>query len=111
MAVAIDVPAARNQTFNVGADTPFSVSDLAQAVAKAMGVAPQIVVLDPRVEVQHAHSAHDKLRRVFGARPQTSLQDGLAAMAAWVRGHGARQSKPFTGIEIEKNLPASWQLG
>ena len=111
MAEAIEVPAARNQAFNIGADTPYSVRDLAQAVAKAMGVAPQVVALEPRVEVQHAHSAHDKLRRVFGTRPQTSLDDGLAAMAAWVRGHGARQSKPFTGIEIVKNLPASWQVG
>jgi hypothetical protein len=32
-------------------------------------------------------------------------------MAAWVRGHGARQSRPFSGIEILKNLPAAWQAG
>ena len=78
---------------------------------EAMGVEPTFVHLAPRLEVRHAHSAHDKIRGVFGARPQTPLQDGLEAMAAWVRGHGVRQSAPFTGIEILKNLPASWQLG
>ena len=108
MAEAIDVAGARNRVFNIGADTPYSLNDLAQAVAVAMGVTPHVVNLAPRVEAQHAHSAHDQLRRVFGARPQTSLQDGLFEMAAWVRGHGARQSKPFTGIEILKNLPAAW---
>ena len=109
MAEAIDVAAARNQVFNIGADMPCSLNDLARAVAAAMGVTANVVHLAPRREVQHAHSAHDKIRGVFGERSQTCLQDGLEEMAAWVRGHGARQSVPFTGIEILKNLPAAWQ--
>lgn len=111
MAEAMDVPAARNEAFNIGADMPCSLNDLARAVAAAMGVQPKFIHLAPRLEVRHAHSAHGKIRGVFGARPQTPLQDGLEAMAAWVRSHGARQSTPFTGIEILKNLPASWQRG
>jgi UDP-glucose 4-epimerase len=111
MAEAVDVPAARDAIFNVGADTPCSLNDLARAVAAAMGVAPNLVYLAPRREVQHAHSSHEKIRAVFGAKPQTSLQDGLAEMAAWVRRHGARESAPFTGIEILKNLPPVWQPG
>jgi UDP-glucose 4-epimerase len=74
-----------------------------------MGVTPNIEHLDARHEVQHAHSSHEKVRRVFGARPQTSLAEGLARMAAWVREHGARTSAPFDGIEVTRNLPASWQ--
>jgi UDP-glucose 4-epimerase len=111
IADAIETTAARNQTFNIGADIPYSLNDLAREVAAAMGVAPQVTYLDPRVEAQHAYSSHDKVRRVFGARPQTSLHDGLEQMAVWVKGHGTRQSKPFTGIEILKNLPPSWQPG
>lgn len=111
MAEAVDVPAARNEIFNIGADLPCSVNQLAHGVAAAMGVAANVVHLAPRREVQHAHSAHEKLRHVFGVRPQTPLQDGLAEMAAWVHGHGARQSAPFTGIEILKNLPPAWQPG
>jgi UDP-glucose 4-epimerase len=110
IADAIDTPAAWNQTFNVGADQPCSLLQLATAVASAMGVAPAIDHLDARHEVRHAHSSHDKARRVFGARPQTSLTDGLERMAAWVRVHGARTSVPFESIEITKNLPAAWQV-
>ena len=109
LAEAIDVPAARNRTFNVGADTPCSLADLARMVAAAMRTAPAIVHLPPRLEARHVHAAHDEIRRVFGARPQTTLHDGLATMADWVRGHGARRSAPFEGIEILKNLPPSWQ--
>jgi len=109
MADAIDTPAAWNETFNVGADEPYSLLQLAGAVAGAMGVAPRVEHLDARHEVQHAHSSHDKARRIFSARPQVSLAEGLERMAAWVRVHGARTSAPFEGIEITKNLPASWQ--
>jgi UDP-glucose 4-epimerase len=110
MADAIETPAAWNETFNVGADQPYSLLQLANAVAAAMGVAPEVEHLDARHEVQHAHSSQNKARRIFGARPQTSLADGLERMAAWVRVHGARTSAPFDGIEITKNLPASWQI-
>jgi UDP-glucose 4-epimerase len=111
MAEALEVPAARNEVFNIGADTPCSLNDLAHAVAAAMGVRANVVHLPPRHEVQHAHSAHEKIRAVFGTGPQTSLQDGLATMASWVRGHGARQTAPFTQIEVLKNLPPVWQPG
>jgi UDP-glucose 4-epimerase len=110
MAEAIDVPAARNEVFNIGADRPYSLNDLAPAVATAMGVTADVVHLPPRCEVHHAYSAHDKIRGIFGERVETRLQDGLEQMAAWVRRHGARQSAPFTGIEILKNLPTAWQL-
>ena len=109
IADVIDTPAAWNDTFNVGADQPYSLLQLAHAVARAMGVEPRLVHLDARHEVQHAHSSHDKLRRVFGTCTQTTLEDGLARMAAWVRIHGARASAPFDAIEIARNLPASWQ--
>jgi UDP-glucose 4-epimerase len=109
MAEAIDVPAARNRTFNIGADTPCALNDLAGMVAAAMAAAPAITHLPPRVEAHHVHASHDEIRRVFGARPQTALRDGLEAMAAWVRRHGARHTPRFDGIEILKNLPPTWQ--
>jgi UDP-glucose 4-epimerase len=109
MAEAIDVPDARNQVFNVGADQPSTLNELARLVADAMGVASVVEHLPARREVRHAHASHDKVRRLFPAAPRTSLDEGLARMAAWVRQHGARASTSFEGIEIEKNLPASWQ--
>jgi UDP-glucose 4-epimerase len=108
IAASIDEPASWNQVFNVGADRPYALNDLAGRVAAAMGVAPAIVHLAARHEVQHAHASHDKVRRVFGAGEPVALDAGLARMAAWVRQHGAQSSAPFAGIEITRNLPASW---
>lgn len=108
IADSIETPAAYNQIFNVGADQPYSVNQLAEAVAAAFGVEPKIVFKPARNEVQDAYSDHSKVRRVFGERPMTSLADGLAKMAAWVKQHGARSSSEFEGIEIMKNFPKAW---
>ena len=111
LADAVETPNAYNQTFNVGADVPYSINDLAEAVARAMGVKPEIQYLPARNEVLHAYSSHDKVHRVFGIRESTSLDEGLARMAKWVKQHGARQSNRFKGIEIVKNFPEAWLNG
>ena len=108
MADAITTPAAYNQIFNIGADQAYSVNELAEQVARAMGVEPQITHLSARNEVLHAYSAHDKIDAVFGKRGRTGLPEGLARMAEWVRQHGARTSKKFENIEVTKNFPRAW---
>jgi len=108
IAESIEIPAAYNQVFNIGADQHYSVNELAEAVARAMGVEPQIAHLPARNEVLNAYSSHEKVRRVFGERELVSLRDGLARMAEWVKQHGARSSTKFGEIEIEKNFPKAW---
>jgi UDP-glucose 4-epimerase len=102
------VPAAHNQVFNIGADEPHSVNQLARLVGDAMGVRPEVRHLPARNEVVHAFSDHSKLEACFGRRPPVDLADGVSRMAAWARRVGARRSNWFTGIEITKNLPPSW---
>jgi len=105
---AVEVPAARNQVFNVGADVPCTVNHLAQVIADALGAPCKIKNLAPRDEVKVAFSDHGKSDRVFGKGKKVPLEQGIAAMARWVREHGARESSVFSGIEIEKNMPPSW---
>jgi len=108
IANSVDIPAARNQIFNVGADEPYAVNELARIVADEMGVKCEVVHLDPRNEVKVAFSDHSKAYQVFGKKPQTTIQAGIHAMAEWVRKHGARESSIFENIEVMKNMPASW---
>lgn len=108
MADAIDTPAAYNQIFNIGADQPYSVNELAEAIAHAMGVEPNIVHVPARNEVQHAYSAHDKVQKIFGQREMHSINEGLTQMADWVKQHGARSSSKFDNIEVTKNFPKAW---
>ena len=108
IAASVTIPAARNEVFNVGADVPYSVNELARVVAKSMGVECKVKHLEPRNEVKMAFSDHSKAERVFGQRKKTSLEDGVRAMAEWVKKQGVRESRIFEEIEIAKNMPPSW---
>ncbi|GMQ79559.1 MAG: hypothetical protein BMS9Abin02_2161 [Anaerolineae bacterium] len=108
MAEAIEVPEAANQIFNIGADQPFTVNELAKAVARAMGVVPEITHPPARSEVMHAYSSHEKVGQFLGDRDLYSLDEGLERMAAWVKIHGARTSQEFEMIEVKKNFPKAW---
>jgi UDP-glucose 4-epimerase len=110
MAEAIENPMAYNQIFNIGADQPYSVNQLALAIAYAMGKATVINHLPARNEVQDAYSSHAKVEKVFGSREKHTLEQGLEKMAAWVKKHGARKSTKFENIEIEKNFPKAWLI-
>jgi UDP-glucose 4-epimerase len=102
--------AAHQEVFNIGADTPYSVNFLAEAVRRAMDVPDHpIIHHPPRQEVLHAFSDHAKMHEVFGVSPSTSLEVGIQTMVEWARAHGPRQSAPFSAIEIERNLPPSWR--
>lgn len=103
-------PASYNRIFNVGADKPYSVLELAQTVAREMGVKPEIVHLEPRREVVHAFSSHDRVKEVFGDLiTNVPLDKGLHHMAQWARVTGIQSSKKFEGIEVERNMPPSWR--
>ncbi len=109
MARSIHCPAAYNQVFNIGADIPYSVNELACEVQTAMGRNTGTVHLPARKEVLHAFSDHTKAKDVFGTREFVPLTDGLRRMAEWVKKTGARQGRPFDKLEVERELPESWR--
>jgi len=108
IAEAANVPSAANETFNVGADVPFTVNELARTVADAMDAKLRVEHLPPRNEVKIAFSDHIKAERVFGQRNKVPLAEGIRRMAEWVKAHGSRESSVFENIEILEKLPPSW---
>ena len=108
IARSIDVPEALNSIFNIGADTPYAIKDLADVVARHMGCGKQVKYLPARKEVLHAFSSHERVKAVFGCSPKWALEDGISRMAGWARRVGPRKSKPFGEIEILRNMPSSW---
>jgi UDP-glucose 4-epimerase len=105
------VDGARNEVFNIGADTPYSILDLVQAICRAFDVPADVEHQPARNEVVHAFSDHAKVRDVFQPPEPLSLDEGIERMAAWVREHGARDPVEFAEtIEVERNLPPSWRV-
>jgi len=104
------VAASSNEVYNIGADTPYSILDLAGEIARAFDAEPVIEHLPARNEVVHAFSDHAKVRGHFNPPEPLDLSTGIDRMAAWVREHGSRDPIEFRGeIEIERNLPPSWR--
>jgi UDP-glucose 4-epimerase len=110
IACSIGVKKAYNKTFNVGADTPYTVNELADTVAIAMGQKrARKTYFSPRNEVKVAYSDHALSRKVFGTdKKPLPLPKGVKLMAAWVKKEGAKRSKRFKDIEITENLPPAW---
>jgi len=107
---SIEYPNAYNQIFNIGADMPYTVNELAKIVADKMGCPLQVKHIEGRKEVKHAFSSHSKARKIFGKLFQDiSIEDGVERMAKWARECKFGDIKPFTTIEVEKNMPPSWQ--
>ena len=110
IAKCVDIPGAYNQVFNIGADKPYTVNELAEVVSEEFGVQPDIKYLSARNEVLHAYSDHTKAHQVFGDPTGIDLKEGIRRMAAWARVVGARQSQEFDNIEITEKLPDGWQV-
>ncbi|HSZ72416.1 MAG TPA: NAD-dependent epimerase/dehydratase family protein [Cytophagaceae bacterium] len=108
IANAVNIPAAYNQTFNIGADKDYSVSELAKAVMRAMGKTGMVRHVEARNEVLHAYADHSKAHQVFGSELKFDLDTGLSKMAEWAKKTGIKRSVKFENIEILEKLPPVW---
>ena len=97
-----------NEIFNIGADKPYSVLELAEIISKEFKVEPKIDFLKARNEVLHAYSSHEKVSNIFGVQKSTSINEGIRKMSMWARKVGAKESSIFSNIEISRNMPSSW---
>eukprot|EP00931_Biecheleriopsis_adriatica_P049335 TRINITY_DN28539_c0_g1_i1.p1 TRINITY_DN28539_c0_g1~~TRINITY_DN28539_c0_g1_i1.p1 ORF type:complete len:431 (+),score=87.50 TRINITY_DN28539_c0_g1_i1:76-1368(+) len=104
------VPRARNQVFNVGADKPYTVNELATAIANAMGSPEHPRNLQPaRLEVEVAVSNHDKVKEYFPFSEAIALEDGLRKTVDWYKNQG-KFFRPveFASVEVIEKMPPSW---
>ncbi len=110
IAQCVDINEAYNQVFNIGADKPYTVKELATVVCHEFGVTEEISFLQARNEVLHAYSDHGKAHNIFGKSSGISLEEGISKMATWAKEVGARKSQEFHNIEIKEKLPAGWDI-
>jgi UDP-glucose 4-epimerase len=109
IANSINVSGTRNQIFNIGSDTPYSVLELAEIISESMNVPAKVKHLPARNEVTHAFSDHSKFKKTFNVKQTTDLKEGIKKMIQWSHDIGPQQPTEFRHpIEITKNLPPSW---
>jgi len=108
IARSVNVPQARNQVFNIGADKEYTILELATEVMDAMGMKSELRHLPPRNEVKHAYADHSKAKTIFNIENYTPLREGIVRMADWAKKVGTRKTESFSNIEVKKNFPAFW---
>ena len=106
----VDIPSTYNEIFNIGADRPYTINELVKVISGYFKVEPKVKHLQARKEVVHAYSDHAKAHKFFGSQQAVDLETGIEKMANWAREVGARKSKEFGNIEINRNLPEGWDI-
>jgi len=91
MAVA-ESPKTIGEVVNAGTGTGISIGDLARLIADVMGVRAEVErdaarVRPEKSEVLRLVCSADKIKALTGWAPQTSLREGLARTAEYVRRH------------------------
>mmetsp|Transcript_43527 Transcript_43527/g.93235 ORF Transcript_43527/g.93235 Transcript_43527/m.93235 type:complete len:441 (+) Transcript_43527:114-1436(+) len=105
------VKEARNQAFNVGGDTPYTINELAVSISEAAGSLDHPRSYQPaRMEVEVAVASHEKVRRVFDPPTPVLLKEGLERTVAWYKEKGQFfRPVEFESVEVKANMPPSWQ--
>ncbi|MBA3400901.1 MAG: GDP-mannose 4,6-dehydratase [Actinobacteria bacterium] len=87
-------PALHGEAFNLGANSPLSVTDVVEQILRAAGDPP----LPPRIlangetdhEIKRQYLDSSKAKAVLGWHPETTLDQGLQHTLAWYRENLAR---------------------
>jgi dTDP-L-rhamnose 4-epimerase len=85
--LALEVPEAAGQAFNVGSGRAYSVREVAEMMAAVLGKPlPPETCGEYRVgDIRHCFADITRARDVLGYRPRVQLEDGLDELAEWVR--------------------------
>lgn len=90
--LALEVPAAAGEIFNVGGGRPTTIAELARRIAAAIGH-PE---LEPRItkefragDIRHCYADISKAQTILGYAPAVTLDDGLTDFVGWLSGEVA----------------------
>lgn len=102
---------AKNQIFNIGADKPYSINELAQMLIEISGKKVEIKHIEDRpMEVDFAWCNNDKAKGILGFKDKTSLYDGLKMTYEWAKVRGPQEPKYLPYLElVNEKCPITWK--
>jgi dTDP-L-rhamnose 4-epimerase len=101
---ALVLPEAKGQTFNIGSGEDRSVTQVAQALARAMGkndVEPEIVGKARIGDIRHCFCDTSLAAEKLGFRARQDFVEGLAELAEWVQQQTAEDRVSQARAELE----------
>jgi dTDP-L-rhamnose 4-epimerase len=90
--LALENSAAAGEVFNVASGEVYTVREIAERMASAVGradIEPEITGKYRVGDIRHCFADIGKARRILGFEPRVKLEDGLRELAAWLEGQAA----------------------
>jgi dTDP-L-rhamnose 4-epimerase len=89
--LALEVPEAAGEVFNVGSGRSYAVVDVAAMIEAQLGrrIEPDICGQYRVGDIRHCFADISRARRILGYEPAVLLEDGLSELAEWLLGQTA----------------------
>ena len=103
--LALETPAAAGEVFNVGSGVSSSVREVAEVMAKVLGVEgieSEVTRQYRTGDIRHCFADINKAQRILGYEPAVSLRDGIDQLAGWLAGQFAEDSTEEARHELLK---------
>lgn len=100
--LSLDAADAPDRVFNIGSGHAFTISELAERMADALGknLEPQITGKYRVGDIRHCFAEIALARSMLGYTPQVSLEDGVLELADWLEGQIANDHVDSASAEL-----------
>ena len=100
--LSLDAASAPDRAFNIGSGQAFTISELAERMADALGknLEPQITGKYRVGDIRHCFADISLARSVLDYSPQISLEDGVVELADWLEGQIANDHVDSASAEL-----------
>lgn len=102
--LALEVPQAAGEVFNIGSGTPSTIREIARRLAEVTGkedLGPEITGKYRVGDIRHCYADITKAREVLDYAPRVELDQGLAELAAWLEGQAAVDRVAQASAELD----------
>ncbi len=102
--LALTVPGAAGQVFNVGSGRSATVREVADRLAEALDLEhlrPEVTQRYRVGDIRHCFADITRARQMLGYSPKVTLEDGLAELSGWLSGQIAHDRVPEASAELD----------
>ena len=87
--LALELPQAAGEVFNIGSGRNYSVLEIAEQMARVLGkeeIEPEIVGKCRVGDIRNCFADISHAKNILGYKPRVSLKEGLVELAGWLKG-------------------------
>lgn len=101
--LALETDGLAGQTLNIGSGRSYSIREVAEILANALGVdiAPEILNKARSGDIRNCFADISKAKALMGFEPQRSLEDSVGELADWVKTSEAQDRAALMRRELE----------